>query len=87
LQIELLRAYRPDRFKTPGTNVNLATRGDVFLLSEEQRAHLRAINRKWLETAPLPSRPFTRDALPALGAPSDGAQGEGEVSASPQGQG
>ena len=23
LQIELLRAYRPDQFKTPGTNVNI----------------------------------------------------------------
>jgi hypothetical protein len=58
LQIELLRAWRPDRFKTPGAQVNVATRGDVFLLTEEQRAELRAINRAWLSdpaTLPAPS--------------------------------
>jgi hypothetical protein len=54
LQIELLRAWKPDRFKTAGVNVNLGTRGDVFVLTEEQRAELRAINREWLLTSPLP---------------------------------
>jgi len=53
LQIELLRAWRPDRFKTPGTQVNVATRGDVFLLTEAQRAELRAINRQWLLSSPV----------------------------------
>ena len=48
LQIEMLRAYRPDRFKTPGAQVNIGARGDVFVLSEEQRHELRAINREWL---------------------------------------
>jgi hypothetical protein len=51
LQIELLRAWKPDRFKTAGVNVNIAARGDVFTLTEEQRAELKAINRQWLLTA------------------------------------
>ena len=55
LQIEMLRAYRPDRFKTLGTNANIGTRGDVFVLTEEQRAELKAINRQWLLTAPIES--------------------------------
>jgi hypothetical protein len=53
LQIELLRAWKPDRFKTAGVSVNVAARGDVFLLTEEQRAELRAINRQWLLTSPV----------------------------------
>jgi len=54
LQIELLRAYRPERFKTPGTQVNIAAKNDVFVLTEEQRHELMRINREWLLTAPLP---------------------------------
>ena|SRR5215813_6494085 len=49
LQIEMLRAYRPDRFKTPGTQVNIGTKGDVFVLTEEQRHELQAINRRRIE--------------------------------------
>jgi hypothetical protein len=45
----MLRAYRPDKFKTAGVNVNVATRGDVFVLSEEQRHELQAINRRRIE--------------------------------------
>ena len=52
LQIEMLRAYRPDQFKTPGTNVNIATRGDVFVLTEDQRHELQRINREYLEENP-----------------------------------
>jgi hypothetical protein len=37
LQIELLRAKRPGTFKTPGVNVNVGTKGDIFILTEEQR--------------------------------------------------
>jgi hypothetical protein len=48
LQIEMLRAYRPDRFKTPGTQVNIGTRGDIFVLTEDQRHELQRINREWL---------------------------------------
>jgi hypothetical protein len=44
LQIEMLRAYRPDRFKTAGVNVNVGVRGDVFVLTEEQRLELQRIN-------------------------------------------
>jgi hypothetical protein len=91
LQIEMLRAYRPDRFKTPGTNVNIGTRSDVFVLTEEQRAHLKALNRKWLDSAPLTPRPFASGSehapVPALGAPPALPPGEREASASPQGQG
>jgi len=57
LQIEMLRAWKPDRFKTPGgAQVNVAARNDVFVLTEEQRAELKAINRQWLLSAPLPER-------------------------------
>jgi hypothetical protein len=55
LQIEMLRAWKPERFKTPGAQVNVGTRGDVFVLSEEQRAELRAINRQFLLSSPIPS--------------------------------
>ena len=48
LQIEMLRAWRPDRFKTPGTSINLASKGDVFVLTEEQRHILMDYNRQWL---------------------------------------
>jgi hypothetical protein len=48
LQIELLRAYKPDRFKTAGVNVNLGVKGDVFVLTEEQRHKLIEINREFL---------------------------------------
>ena len=48
LQVEMLRALRPDKFKTAGVNVNLATRGDVFVLTEDQRHELQEINRRRL---------------------------------------
>ena len=54
LQIEMLRAWKPDRFKTPGTQVNIGTRGDVFVLTEEQRHELMRINREYLMTTPIP---------------------------------
>jgi hypothetical protein len=71
LQIELLRAYRPDRFKTPGTQVNIGTRGDIFVLTEEQRHELQRINREWLLSAPLPPPLEEVGAPPALLPPSD----------------
>jgi hypothetical protein len=49
LQIEFLRAYKPERFKRPGTQVNVGAKGDVFVLTEEQRHELQRINREWLE--------------------------------------
>ena len=38
----MLSAYRPDRFKTPGTKVNIGTKGDVFVLTEETLAPVEA---------------------------------------------
>jgi hypothetical protein len=55
LQIEMLRAYRPDRFKTPGAQVNIGTRGDIFVLSEDQRHELQRLNREWLLANPPPA--------------------------------
>jgi hypothetical protein len=55
LQIEMLRAHLPQKFKTPGAQVNLATKGDVFVLTEEQRKELREINRQFLLSSPIPS--------------------------------
>jgi hypothetical protein len=55
LQIEMLRAYRPDRFKTPGAQVNIGTRGDIFVLSEDQRHELQRLNRQWLLANPPPA--------------------------------
>jgi hypothetical protein len=57
LQIEMLRAYRPDRFKTPGTQVNIGTKGDVFVLTEEQRMELQRINREYLLANPPQAEP------------------------------
>ena len=54
LQIEMLRAYRPEKFKTAGVNVNLGVKGDVFVLSEEQRHELQRINRAYLEESGPP---------------------------------
>ena len=55
LQVEFLRAYMSQRFKRPGAQVNIGTKGDVFVLTEEQRHELQRINREWLENAPLPA--------------------------------
>ena len=57
LQIEMLRAYKPDRFKTAGVNVNVGVKSDIFVLTEEQRHELQRINREWLLTAPIKSDP------------------------------
>jgi hypothetical protein len=63
LQIEMLRAYRPDRFKTPGTQLNIGTKGDVFILTEEQRHELQRVNREWLESTPPPTGDAPRKSL------------------------
>ena len=55
LQIEMLRAYQPDQFKTAGVNVNIGAKGDIFVLTEEQRKELQAINREYLLTHPPPA--------------------------------
>jgi hypothetical protein len=65
LQIELLRAYKPDTFKTPGTHVNIGTKSDIFVLTEEQRHELMRINRDWLLTSPI--QQGDEDARPTVG--------------------
>ena len=53
LQIEMLRAYMPDRFKTPGqAQVNIATKGDILVLTEEKRARIMAKRREALLAMP-----------------------------------
>jgi hypothetical protein len=60
LQIEMLRAYKPERYKTPGTNVNIGTRGDVFVLTKEERHTLMDYNRQWLLDPPAARRRVQR---------------------------
>jgi hypothetical protein len=69
LAIELLKANRPDKFKTPGTQVKVATRGDVFMLTEEQRHELMRLNRQWLEAHP-PEKAVSQDATAESEAPT-----------------
>lgn len=56
LQIEMLRAYRPERFKTPGDHTtSIGTTGDVFVLTEKQRHRLIEVNKEFLRTTPHPN--------------------------------
>jgi hypothetical protein len=70
LQIEMLRAYKPDRYKTPGTTVNVGTKGDIFVLTEEQRHELQAtvfgqaVSRTRLPDHTRRLRAFARTAGP-----------------------
>jgi len=73
LQIELLRAYRPDKFKTPGAQVNIGTKGDVFVLTEEQRHELMRINREFLSSHPPNDLQRETLALPSAVHENDGA--------------
>jgi hypothetical protein len=66
LQIAVLRALRPDKFKTPGAQVNVAVKNDVFVLTEEQRHVLMDYKRREL----LARHPPPAEESPALG---DGA--------------
>jgi len=69
LQIEMLRAYRPDRFKTAGVQVNIGAKGDIFVLTEDQRHELQAINREWLLSSPSPTvGPLETSNLPMMDA-------------------
>ena len=61
LQIELLRAKRPETFKTPGVNVNVGTKGDIFVLTEEQRHILMDVNRQWILDHPPPAEEPPRE--------------------------
>jgi hypothetical protein len=75
LQIEMLRAYKPERYKTPGVNVNVGVKGDVFVLTEEQRHILMDYNRQWLLDHPPPAHLDTCPSPPP--APDDGPKDGG----------
>jgi hypothetical protein len=76
LQIELLRAYKPETFKTPGTNVNIGTKSDVFVLTEEQRHELMRMNREWLLTAPIQKDEESRSGSEQPSQPTNGQTSE-----------
>ncbi len=57
----MLRAYKPDRFKTPGTNVHIGTKSDTFVLTEEQRHELTRVNREFVESTPMPTDNLSRN--------------------------
>jgi hypothetical protein len=65
LQVELLRAHRPATYKTPGVNLNIGAKGDVFVLTEEQRHILMDYKRRELLASPPP--PAQLDAGDAPG--------------------
>jgi hypothetical protein len=73
LQVEMLRALRPNKFKTADVNVNVATRGDIFVLTEEQRHELQAINQRRLARRSMEESEHT----PALGPPVAASEAEG----------
>jgi hypothetical protein len=53
LQIEMLRAHMPDKFKTPGSGrASTTINSDVFVLTEDQRARLMAANRERIMALP-----------------------------------
>ena len=75
LQIEFLRAYKPERFKRPGTHVNVGMKSDVFVLTEEQRHELQRINRQRLEETQPQNAVEPAQALPI------GSGNEGDIRA------
>src|SRR6266404_4480813 len=55
LQIEMLRAYRPDRFKTPGqAPINIDTGSKILVLDEATRMRLIEKRRQALALMPGP---------------------------------
>ena len=76
LQIEMLRAHKPDTFKTPGTQVNIGAKGDIFVLTEEQRHELMRINREWLLTAPIQKGEESRSGSEQPSQPTNGETSE-----------
>src|SRR5207253_4273588 len=55
LQIEMLRAWRPDRFKTPGqAPININTGSSILVLTKEDRETLMAKRQEALALMPGP---------------------------------
>jgi hypothetical protein len=71
LQIEMLRAYKPDTFKTAGVQVNIAAKGDLFVLTEEQRLELQRVNRDWLLNSPIEADVLPENSQSRLGPEQD----------------
>jgi hypothetical protein len=67
LQMDMLRGLRSEKFKTAGVNLNLGLKGDVFVLTEDQRHELGRMHREYLLAHPPPNRESAQS--PALGAP------------------
>lgn len=60
LQIEMLRAYRPDRFKTPGqAPINIDTGSKILVLDEATRMRLIEKRRQALALMPGPDEEGT----------------------------
>jgi hypothetical protein len=54
LQIEMLRAHMPNKFKTPGSgNVNIDTGNKILVMSEDLRAKLIAAHREEILSEPV----------------------------------
>jgi hypothetical protein len=54
LQIEMLRAHMPGKFKTPGTGgVNIDTGDKILVMTEELRAKLIALHREEILAEPI----------------------------------
>jgi hypothetical protein len=51
-QIEMLRAWQPDRFKTPGLNLNVGVKGSVLVLTEAERHELQGIVKAQIDSYP-----------------------------------
>jgi hypothetical protein len=70
LQIEFLRAYMPERFKTPGqAQVNIGVKSSILTLTEEERQQLIAANRRVQERFAAERNAHTRQETRALPAP------------------
>jgi hypothetical protein len=52
LQIEMLRAHMPQKFKTPGTGAPTHVGDNIFVLTEEQRHRLMQANRERIMALP-----------------------------------
>lgn len=83
LLIELLRAKRPDTFKTAGVNVNVGVRGDVFVLTEDMRHQLQETHKELLADLRRIKNPNSQtgnvdnEILTTQGQPLLGQGGEG----------
>jgi hypothetical protein len=81
--IELPRAYKLDTFKTAGVQVNIGAKGDILVLTEDQRHELMEVNRQ--RVLALPSDRAEWEAMQEKEAKSHSVteQGEGVTPSEP----